>query len=67
MFFFCLCIKSTRVGPILLRSAAYRKQGYYFVWPKNEYYTQIYYGSEASLSFICILFFKCIYLGIIYT
>ena len=23
---------------------------------KNEYYTQIYYGSEASLSFICILF-----------
>ena len=29
---FFLCIKSTRVGPILLGSAGYRKQGNYFVW-----------------------------------
>ena len=31
--FFYLCIKSTRVGRILLGSAGYRKQRYYFVWP----------------------------------
>ena len=33
-FFFC--IKTTRVGPILLGSAEYRKQGYYFVWPNRK-------------------------------
>ena len=31
--YFFVCIKNTRVGPIWLGSAGYRKQGYYFVWP----------------------------------
>ena len=54
-------MKSTRVGPILLGSAGYRKQGYYFVWPYHCDYTDVGNGALRTSSMADTIAGSCLF------